>query len=171
MKEKNAFHTGEKPPCFFPVHFTISGYLTSVLKGVFAIPKIIASLTLVMKWTRNQYNICVAIDIIWRRFERCAFLSAKKCCITQESMFTAKKEKKTIQFMLSALCLTLKPMKTMSDILILRIIIIRKVKLVFILVECLKVIITIFTANVWKYGRSWRLIWFRILSCTQQNRG
>ena len=94
-ERKNAFHTGEKPPCFFPVHFTISGYLTSVLKGVFAIPKIIASLTLVMKWTRNQYNICVAIDIIWRRFERCAFLSAKKCCITQESMFTAKKEKKT----------------------------------------------------------------------------
>lgn len=62
-ERKNAFHTGEKPPCFFPVHFTISGYLTSVLKGVFAIPKIIASLTLVMKWTRNQYNICVAIDI------------------------------------------------------------------------------------------------------------
>lgn len=60
----------------------------------------------------------------------------------------SEKGKKTIQFMLSALCLTLKPMKTMSDILILRIIIIRKVKLVFILVECLKVIITIFTANV-----------------------
>lgn len=64
MKEKTHSILERSHHVFFPVHFTISGYLTSVLKGVFAIPKIIASLTLVMKWTRNQYNICVAIDII-----------------------------------------------------------------------------------------------------------